>query len=158
MLFAGSHSFRRKLNDLRGLAETALVADILRGTPQHVAGQRVYSSPAQVYGDAVQSLGQEGLPVTPAAVRRTAREQLSRVRSMIEEDIGILYDRNGQPLDDAGNMIPGGTSNMEWRRQQDAMAASARLAHDLEMQRPKAVVDHSKWRPEDGIDDPNSPF
>ena len=98
---AGAKAFQERLGNLRELAETALIADILRGHRQIVAGQTIYSNPAEVYQAAVQyARGGDRRPATLAGIRQAAREVLGQREDMAMEGVGILYDINGRSLSD----------------------------------------------------------
>ena len=97
---AGGKTFHERLANLRELAETALIADILRGQRQIVAGQTVYSNPAEVYRAAVEYARDGGGRLTgPTKIRQAARDVLGQREDMAMESVGILYDLNGRSLE-----------------------------------------------------------
>ena len=89
----------RALQYLRSLGETALIADIARARQIH-RGQRLYDNVPQLYADAVKSLVDEGLPVTPKAIREAADAQLWMQEAQIDDSVGILIDRYGRRIED----------------------------------------------------------
>jgi hypothetical protein len=87
------------LSYLRQLVETATIADVARRhVPHQWRGSPLMGNMPELYQDAVRNVEESGLPLTPANIRRSAKDVLDRVDTMYEESIGIEHDELGIPL------------------------------------------------------------
>lgn len=84
------------LHYLRQLVETATIADVAR---RHVSrqwiGAPLEGNMPRLYQTAVRDVQEQGLPLTLANIRNSAKDVLTRLDTMAEDSIGILHDELG---------------------------------------------------------------
>lgn len=99
MRFAGE-----LLQKLHGLGAAAIVGPVAQGRRIH-HGRTVYKNIPELWRSAVDYTIDAGLPLTPANIRKSAEDIIAQTGSMIDDDLGILYDRLGHKIEDRETVL-----------------------------------------------------
>ena len=102
------------LGKAQSFAETALVADLIRGK-QIAHGQLVYGNPGEVFQEARRWAleGTGGREPSPMEIRAAVPRVMSARRTMIEDGLDVLFDDDGPQFADLRG-APAPVSDADW--------------------------------------------